>query len=859
MNLPQHQSSPVGLGRLVVHNRSNSAGHSSLSNELGVLVGQYRAAAVEDMAHKAIRVEVEEFLVHFLKTSGPSSSNSPPTLDVNPFEGLANAVNMQESEISDFFVKAVSKHDLAPGLKMALSEHRPDKNDADKQKIDAAFFRPQFLPTDGRPHWEDQMVPVEFKAHDTAKDPYDDREAGTVDAYAQTRKQVRGQIIHYAQKIFEYQHRTSLIFLIVIGRRFRLSRWDRSGTIVTRAIDYVEHPQILCDALWHIGRMSDEELGLDPTAHRVLPGTADYVKMIRAKFEPDGIPDIAHTERLLDAFPPVDAVFAYVRKMFRKSIESTSFPWYRLEVPDGNAMRNFLVGRPVFCALGMAGRGTRGYVALDVDASPPRFVWLKDAWRTLYDLVAPEGAVLEELNAAGVINVPTLICHGDLPGQETVTPTWWELKNAGPTAESRVVSTTSPTPSVASSSRTLVNHSSSSERTKRSAFEMEEAETSREACPLRRHKHYRLVVKEVAMKLVEFNHGLQLVQVIFDCILAHQAAVTNANIMHRDISGGNILILPKATVVANQSDPSKNTIEMSWTGLLVDWELSKPLIGRAGLPRPRQPERTGTWQFMSAAVLSDHGKKIEISDELEAFFHVTLYYAVRYLRSNCVDVGAFIEDYFDSYTVEANTYKCGNRKSATMKLGLLMTTTNYDTPLKFGSVLDEVFSQALRWFKSHYVVEAYKRNRAAQSTTTSKLLPTPISRPTTLRPKRVPRASYVPKRVVAFSEQNKPLVEEPSAQMLEDAANLDTHDALLDMLYAAMTEPNWPQDRVADDNVPKNYQPRIPIGPPVVGSTVPLNKRQKTAPVAHGVNTPLTKYASSSEPPRTPPRRTTVV
>ncbi|OSD07143.1 hypothetical protein PYCCODRAFT_1331388, partial [Trametes coccinea BRFM310] len=197
-----------------------------------------------------------------------------------------------------------------------------------------------------------------------------------------------------------------------------------------------------------------------------------------------------------------------------------------------------------------------------------RFAWLKDAWRTQYEFVAQEGAVLKELNDASVPYVPTLICHGDIPGQDT---------------------------------------------------------GGREECPLRRHKHYRIAVKEVGMKLVEFKHGKQLLQIIFDCMFAHQQAVVEANIMHRDISGGNILILPRAIDVGGNG-----SAYMKWTGLLVDWELSKPLKGDASFPRPRQPERTGTWQFMSAAVLDNHSKKLEISDELESFFHVTLYYAVRY-------------------------------------------------------------------------------------------------------------------------------------------------------------------------------------------------------------------------------------
>ncbi|EIW52955.1 uncharacterized protein TRAVEDRAFT_86725, partial [Trametes versicolor FP-101664 SS1] len=148
-------------------------------------------------------------------------------------------------------------------------------------------------------------------------------------------------------------------------------------------------------------------------------------------------------------------------------------------VPDGSGIRSFLVGKPAFQAAGMAGRGTRGYVALDCQNG--RFVWLKDAWRAHYDLVEMEGSVLETLNKEGVCNVPTLICHGDILEQSTKTPDYWPKKKDPET-------TTQPA-------------------------------TLPEECPLRRHMHYRLVVKEVAMDLTTFKDGQQLLSIIFDCVM----------------------------------------------------------------------------------------------------------------------------------------------------------------------------------------------------------------------------------------------------------------------------------------------------------------------------------------------------
>ena len=49
----------------------------------------------------------------------------------------------------------------------------------------------------------------------------------------------------------------------------------------------------------------------------------------------------------------------------------------------------------------------------------------------------------------------------------------------------------------------------------------------------------------------------------------HEAATLPAiPVLHRDISGGNILILPRV---------SKDSNVIEWSGLLTDWEMSKPI------------------------------------------------------------------------------------------------------------------------------------------------------------------------------------------------------------------------------------------------------------------------------------------
>ena len=68
--------------------------------------------------------------------------------------------------------------------------------------------------------------------------------------------------------------------------------------------------------------------------------------------------------------------------------------------------------------------------------------------------------------------------------------------------------------------------------------------------------------------------------------LAHRQAATLPAIpvLHRDISGGNILIVPRVY------ENNKGAF-VAWLGLLTDWEMSKPISYETS-GWARQPERT---------------------------------------------------------------------------------------------------------------------------------------------------------------------------------------------------------------------------------------------------------------------------
>ncbi|KAI1781793.1 hypothetical protein LXA43DRAFT_607339 [Ganoderma leucocontextum] len=820
------------------------------------------------MAHSEILAEQAEFSDTFFPapSDGVDLKRRPPFAS-NPFAKLLEADTLTESVFRARFVEAINNNNLTPGLKLCECGGRPEPSPLDPtmHKVDTAFFRndsDSLAPTDGRQRWPDQIIPMEFKRNEVTLGPWDGDKDNNIGASTIS----PGEIIK-AELLYAIQHRVTLFMLVIIGTTARFVHWDRSGTVVTRPFDYVEDWEFFCDILWRISLCTDAQLGLDPTATRLRPSESDYDRMTAAA-KPHAN-DVDERERDLapEELPAGGRlVYKYVRTMFSESVNS---PWlrYRVEVLDGKATRHLLIAKPTFRARGMFGRGTRGYVALDCKTGD--LVWLKDTWRAHYLLVDKEGDVLRRLNKAKVMNVPTLICHGDIQDQVTLTPEWWEAKNPPSSSKPKPDSSSSPSPS-SPSLQTLSTMSSSASRKRKRDDERSHDSVPppkgvntgfsvfRDDCPLRLHKHYRLVEKEVGMPLVDFQHGRQLVSVVLDCIYAHFDAATKPEVqlLHRDVSGGNILIRP--CVIEDESGA-----EIKWRGLLTDWEMSKPKDHQTVTEgQARQPERTGTWQFLSVALLS-RPKEVEICDELEAFFYVLLYYGVRYLRSNIDEsaVGNWISAFFDTYGVKGDTYICGEKKLAAIKNGMLLAaaTQTTSTFVKFNSPLDGIFEDLLKWFKAHHVVTEYELEEdqltgvpplgtlqaSSGSAPPRKGRQNPRPRPRRGDKVRAPRKSL-----------GRPAAGQPSAEDEEFCKYVLTHDEMMDRLEEALdiddTSVQWTVDDKVGDRVAKGFRPSVQAAGPTLPASLASNKRRKVDGPQFAVSLPI---LPSRLPPKTPERK----
>lgn len=345
--------------------------------------------------------------------------------------------------------KVDREHHLVPEHFLHISDSHYESTDNSMSKIDGSFIhessREDIRPS--YPNWADIKMLVEFKRGGTGSDPFDDIPFHDPDATAKTRTAVRGQLMSYAERLFSYQHRSAVFFLLVNSDKFRVMRWDRSGVVVTEAIDYIgtmEGTKALLEVMYAFTKLRRALQGVDTSAVRLAKNSCGWQRMdTLARSDPsdlnsdegwfDGpIHKVFWNEKYAATFgcitgrsdarmhhdptcccsghknpPPVIPVLSHIRQMFRNSLVE-GFPRYRLTV-DGE---EYLVGKHVFLGSGMVGRGTRGYVALEWKTQ--RFVFLKDCWRPGYKGVEMEGEILSKLNQEDVENVPTVVRYGDV-------------------------------------------------------------------------------------------------------------------------------------------------------------------------------------------------------------------------------------------------------------------------------------------------------------------------------------------------------------------------------------------------------------------------------------------------------------
>ncbi|KAI0794665.1 hypothetical protein C8Q74DRAFT_1366081 [Fomes fomentarius] len=390
-----------------------------------------------------------------------------------------------------------------------------------------------------------------------------------------------------------YQHRIFSYAIYVAKNMCRLLFLDRSGAYITTPFDWTVTTSSLHTFLWKLAHMSAAQMGYDTTASLASSTECDMFK------------DMAE-----------DASVQKEVQEYVKRATSDSAPIYKVRVASNPGTdidkhptaeggqgtpkeeQEFLVGRHHFAADTLIGRCTRGYVALRLqDGKADSLCFLKDSWRPYVPGRArPEHVVYQLLAEHKVPHVPTLVCGGDvidsLDSQVTVVQ------------ESLVVDDMKPFPRI----------------------------------------HYRLVTKEICVPVQEFRNFKELTSIFIDVLRAHFYAYTQARVLHRDISVGNIMIDP-----------------VTRRGVLIDWDLSR-LVEQLG-SGPVEPVRSGTWSTRSALLLQYPRKPCRLSDDLESIVHAYRHLTLRYhLTDITPKLRSFIETTYEKVIMVNGVLKGGFTK-----------------------------------------------------------------------------------------------------------------------------------------------------------------------------------------------------
>lgn len=210
-----------------------------------------------------------------------------------------------------------------------------------------------------------------------------------------------GQHIHYAGLLLGRQFRKHLFTMFLCGTWVRFCRWERAGTIVSKAFNCQQDPGPLCEFLWRLEHATLEQRGHDTTVAKLtdLGLSTTFSQNLKESLcfqhgiEPDD--NSGRAEKLLASH------------FDREQLTVISGP-----IDISGKARAYCVSKPIAIPLSVACRGTRGFWAMDVNSKEIRF--LKDTWRMNIDGLDQEGDTVQVLLKAQVRNVPDLDWHGDV-------------------------------------------------------------------------------------------------------------------------------------------------------------------------------------------------------------------------------------------------------------------------------------------------------------------------------------------------------------------------------------------------------------------------------------------------------------
>ncbi|KAL5485691.1 hypothetical protein ACEPAI_6732 [Sanghuangporus weigelae] len=562
---------------------------------------------------------VDEFLDAFVKPThncGTRSNRSSEGLDfhmdgawrleANMYEPLVAA--LEKLNLSHLCFKITAKNgdpdwvveDLAPDISV-YSKDRWNNRVRAKTNFDKDYSDTDFSAME---------IPTEIKLR-ARSDPFRNLKDGddvTKHQFVRTdnaSQEIIGQICAYASAQMGMAFRTHCFSVFIAGNIARLIRWDRAGAVVTRSFKYMEISWLL-DFFKRYDGLSQLQRGWDRT---VLP-----LKVSEASEARDALIQQRFSDETEEEFQERSAYFQNAR-------------YYKFLVPvlpkgqetDAVRAKTFIGAFPRRWACSLLGRNSRGTPVYDPDAGGIH--WLKDSWRIDMKSVVVEHESYEKMEQCKVRNLIPLLTAGDVRlldeiYEESSRAVHIDLKAFRDVSSSDASASTSEQEGQMPVRGPVYNtvHCTMTDKLIGEDWVCGDKEFLWRN--MLGYSQYRIVLRDVGRDLTSFPSTTVLLQAVADALLfhtGHSDALFNSEILHRDISPSNILIMDGGV------------------GRLIDWDLCR----HANQGQSHRPGRTGTWQFISGALLESPTTKVhDCTDDLESFLHTLTFTLIRFSSSS---------------------------------------------------------------------------------------------------------------------------------------------------------------------------------------------------------------------------------
>ncbi|KAA8912096.1 hypothetical protein FN846DRAFT_933736 [Sphaerosporella brunnea] len=384
------------------------------------------------------------------------------------------------------------------------------------------------------------------------------------------------QLANYAREVFGNQPwRRSVLCFTLCGADFRVWHFDRAGALGSTVINIHAQWQLFLTALFSFATFDATELGFDPTI-RVYrdDGKEDtFDSTIAACSAQPSRPFVWIPRSLPADFGGRAACIGPVPDSIAGFNPDS---WTKVELqPRSMAPRWAVVSRTAICARAKLW-GTSEWT----------FV-VKDQWRAAER--DPEGSILRVCGCK-VPGLPECLWHGDLvhaDGTPISIPSLRPQSRGSTPADPPPPPPPPPCPSirkVGDTSKHLLHAG---------------------ATTLLERIHTRMLLTPVGRGLIQFASYTELLLALHAAIEGHRHMYTAHQVLHRDVSVNNIIILPGSG------------------GALIDFDLAVRMTRTAG---SGATHRTGTFEFMAYGVLA--GAQHTALHDLESFYYVLLWLCI---------------------------------------------------------------------------------------------------------------------------------------------------------------------------------------------------------------------------------------